>query len=174
MKPLTISNAETMVFGLQAEIRRSHESRYDHRLHAVLLVAQGMTCPEVARLLGDAPRTVEYWVNRFEQRGLAGLAESERPGRPRFLSGLQLLAVNAALRKSPEAFGLSGHLWDGKALSAFIKQAFQVDLGVRQCQRLFRKLGFRLRKPRPLIAHADPELQGQYKKTTGPQPQRRG
>ncbi|MBW1953883.1 MAG: winged helix-turn-helix domain-containing protein, partial [Deltaproteobacteria bacterium] len=37
--------------------------------------------------------------------------------------------------------------------------------GVRQCQRLFRKMGFRLRKPRPLIAHADPEMQRQYKKT---------
>jgi hypothetical protein len=31
-------------------------------------------------------------------------------------------------------------------------------------------MGFRLRKPRPLIAHADPELQRQYKKTGGTQP----
>ncbi len=36
------------MLGLQDEIRRSEESRYDHRLHGVLLVAQGMTCPEVA------------------------------------------------------------------------------------------------------------------------------
>ncbi len=36
-----------------------------------LKVAQGMTCPEVARLLGDAPRSVEYWVGRFE-RGRSG------------------------------------------------------------------------------------------------------
>jgi hypothetical protein len=49
---------------LQDEIRRSEESRYDHRLHGVLLVAQGLTCPEVASLLGDVPRTVEYWELR--------------------------------------------------------------------------------------------------------------
>jgi len=55
MRPLTISDA-TSVLSLQQEIQRSEESRYDHRLHGVLLVAQGMTCPEVARLLGDAPR----------------------------------------------------------------------------------------------------------------------
>jgi len=40
-----------MVLGLQDEIRRSEESRYDHRLHGVLLVAQGLTCPQVSRLL---------------------------------------------------------------------------------------------------------------------------
>jgi hypothetical protein len=73
MKPLTITDASTMLLGLQDEIRRSEESRYDHRLHGVLLVAQGMSCPEVSRLLGDAPRTVEYWVGRFEAQGLAGL-----------------------------------------------------------------------------------------------------
>lgn len=78
MRPLTISDADMIVLGLQDEIRRSEESRYDHRLHGVLLVAQGMTCPEVAGLLGDAPRTVEYWVRRFEQDGLAGLTEGER------------------------------------------------------------------------------------------------
>jgi len=67
MKPLTIADASTIVLGLQDEIRRSEESRYDHRLHGVLLVAQGMSCPEVSRLLGDSPRTVEYWVGRFEE-----------------------------------------------------------------------------------------------------------
>ncbi len=54
MNPLTIADAATMVLGLQDEIRRSEESRYDHRLHGVLLVAQGLTCPEVSQLLGDA------------------------------------------------------------------------------------------------------------------------
>ena len=90
MKPLTIADAPTIVLGLQDEIRRSEESRYDHRLHGVLLVAQGMSCPQVSRLLGDSPRTVEYWVRRFEERGLAGLVEGERSGRPRRLNDKQL------------------------------------------------------------------------------------
>ena len=81
MKPLTIKDAETVILGLQDEIRRSAEARYDHRLHGVLLVAQGLSCPQVAHLLGDAPRTVEYWVQRFEKEGLSGLVEGERPGR---------------------------------------------------------------------------------------------
>jgi hypothetical protein len=55
MKALKISDAQLMILGLQDEIRRSEDSRYDHRLHAVLLVAQGKRCREVANLLGDAP-----------------------------------------------------------------------------------------------------------------------
>lgn len=165
MKPLTISDARTIVLGLQDEIRRSEESRYDHRLHGVLLVAQGMTCPAVGRLLGDGPQTVRDWVRRFEGKGLAGLADGERPGRPRRLSDRQLAAVKAVLRQTPASVGLTGNLWDGKTLSAFIKRRCDVSLGVRRCQALFKEFGFRFRKPRPLIARADPAVQASYKKT---------
>jgi hypothetical protein len=52
-RPLIVDDAQKMLLALQDEIRRSEEARYDHRLHGVLLVAQGMKAPEVARLLGD-------------------------------------------------------------------------------------------------------------------------
>ena len=41
MRPLSISHS-TSVLSLQQEIQRSEESRYDHRLHGVLLVAHGL------------------------------------------------------------------------------------------------------------------------------------
>jgi len=163
MKPLTINDPD-IILGLQDEIRRSEKSRYDHRLHGVLLVAQGMTCPEVAKLLGDAPRSVQYWLKRFEQDGLAGLSEQERSGRPSSLNERQLAVIGRALRQASVAHGLSGNLWDGKTLATFIEERYGISLGVRQCQRLFRQLGFRLRKPRPAIALADAELQKRHKK----------
>jgi len=166
MKPLTIADSATIILGLQDEIRRTEESRYDHRLHGVLLVAQGMTCPEVAALLGDAPRTVEYWIRGFEEKGLAALREGERSGRPRRLSEKHLRGINTALRRMPRELGLSANLWDGKTLAAWIEREYGIDLGVRQCQRLFRQLGFRLRKPRPAIAQADPERQKAHKKNS--------
>jgi transposase len=174
MKPLTIPDKEEMILALQDEIRRSEPARYDHRLHGVLLVAEGLSCPEVANLLGDAPRTVEYWVHRFDEHGFAGLADGERAGRPRRLSNEQVELVQRALRQPPSAVGLSGGIWDGKTLSAFLDKRFGVRLKVRQCQRLFRHLGFRLRKPRPLIAHADAQAQAAYKKTppVGKRPRR--
>ena len=165
MRPLRISDTAS-VLGLQQEIQRSEESRYDHRLHGVLLVAQGMTCPEVARLLGDAPRSVEYWVHRFDRQGLAGLTEGERPGRPRRLEDKHVKEINRVLRAKPSDAGMRVNLWDGKTLSAWIDKTYGVQLGVRQCQRLFRQLEFRLRKPRPVLARADPARQKKHKKNS--------
>lgn len=167
MKPLTISDAASIVVGLQQEIQRSKESRYDHRLHGVLLVAQGLTCPDVGRLLGDAPRTVEYWVRRFEDQGLAGLTEGERAGRPPRLNAAQMREVNRVLRDRPTDAGMPVNLWDGKTLAAWIEKTYGIQLGVRQCQRLFRQFGFRLRKPRPVIAKANPARQKAHKKNSG-------
>lgn len=164
MKKLTIPNPQQAIIVLQDEIRRSKDARYDHRLHAILLVAQGMACSEVARLLGDGVRTVQLWVHKFENEGLSGLQDKSRPGRPPKLTEKQLAEISRALRSTPEEYGLNRHLWDGKMLSAFILQQYSVTLGVRQCQRLFRQLGFRYRKPRPLIAGTDPEVKEEFKK----------
>lgn len=164
MKKAKISDAETIIHILQDEIRRSYEARYDHRLHAILMVAHGMSCRNVSELLGDSPRSVAYWVQRFEKEGLAGLADAERPGRPTRLDGVQIDQIQAALRLKPADFGFTANLWDGKLLSHFINQQFGIPIGVRQCQRIFRQLDFRLRKPRPVIAKADPGLQADFKK----------
>ena len=152
MKKLTIADADIMILGLQDEIRRSQDSRYDHRLHAVLLIAQGMSCPEIGRLLGDAPRTIEYWVHRFEEEGLSGLVDLERPGRPSRLGDEEYRVIGEVLRLSPLDVGMGTNLWDGKTLSEFIQSRYRISLGVRQCQRLFRQLGFRMRKTLPVGA----------------------
>jgi transposase len=166
MRKLEIENAGLMHIAIQDEIHRSEESRYDHRLHGILLVCAGLSCYEVANLFGHSPRTVQYWVQRFERSGFAGLQEGERSGRPAVLDEATVRKVGADLRGDPRAFGYAQNLWDGKLLSHHLAEKYGVQLGVRQCQRLFHKLDFRRRKPRPLIAKADPEAQRAYKKTT--------
>lgn len=79
--------------------------------------------------------------------------------------------MEVALRRTPVDYGLPAQLWDGPLLSAFLQKELGVTLKVRQCQRLFRQLGFRLRKPRPQVAQSDPQLQAVVKKT--PRPGRR-
>ena len=70
------------------------------------------------------------------------------------------------LRARPSDAGMRVSLWDGKTLSAWIEKTYGIQLGVRQCQRLFRQLDFRLRKPRPLLARADPSRQKVHKKNS--------
>ena len=147
------------------EIRRSDESKYDHRLHGILLVANGMSPYRVSDVMGDSPRSVENWVNSFLKDGFDSLREPRRPGRPPRLSDI-MDEIAEDLRKNPMDLGYSRNLWDGKLLSHHIKKRYDMDIGTRQCQRIFHKLGFRLRKPRPLIAKGDAEKKVEFKKNS--------
>lgn len=173
MKPLTLSNPE-IIFGIQDEIRRTEEARYDHRLHAVLLIGQGMTCPQVAKKFGDARGSVRNWVNQFEKDGFAGLVDGERCGRPPRLNEKQLQEVGRVLCRTPAEAGIDQNFWDGKSLVQFIKNRYGKVFGVRQCQRMFHKLGFRLRKPRPMVAFPDPVAREELKKTSKNPKERKG
>ena len=165
MRRLEIRDADIMRIAVQQEIHRSEESRYDHRLHGVLLCCSGLSCYQVAAYFGQSPRTVQHWVRRFERSGLAGLQEQPRPGRPGRLDAATRERLARDLRTPPQTLGYAQALWDGRLLSHHIAKTCGLRVGIRQCQRLFRQFGFRRRKPRPVIAKADPQAQRAYKKT---------
>lgn len=147
MRKLQIDDRGVMRIAIQQEIGRSGESRYDHRLHGLLLLAAGHSCREVAELFGEDDTTVQRWVHRVQQGGLGALRESERPGRPRSLDSQQWRELQVDLQKSPREFGLTTTIWDGGTLAEHLKRRFAVQLGVRQCQRIFRQMGLGGRIP---------------------------
>lgn len=165
MRKLEIKDPEIMQIAVQQEILRSEESRYDHRLHGILLLCSGLSCSDVANLLGHGVRTIQYWGRKFEESGFAGLEDTPRPGRPSIIDENIRQKIDIDLRNSPRDFGYSQNLWDSKLLSHHLSKHYGFKLGERQCRRLFHQLGFRRRKPRPLISKADPEAQKKYKKT---------
>ena len=164
-----ILDKEIMAIAVRQEIMRSEESRYDHRLHGVLLVCQGSRCRKVARFLGQDPRTVQPWVKRLNGWGSAGLVEHERPGKPSTIEEERWDRLADDLRKHCKEFGYTQNLWDGKLVSHHLVEQYEVRIGGLQCQRIARQLGFRFRKPRSVIAEADPEAKKTYKEnsTTG-------
>ena len=142
----------------------------------------GTRCQEIAKAIHDYQLKngmQKYLYQRFAHgEGMEGHQEpyialgdetvlEEGMTRSRRLNQQQLEEVGTALRQTPREAGLSGNLWDGKTLAVWIGQQYGITLGVRQCQRLFRQLGFRLRQPRPQIALADAERQKTHKKTPG-------
>lgn len=154
-----------MQVALQQEIQRSEESRYDHKLHGVLLIASGYDSYQVGEMFGQSSTTIQRWVNKFNESGFAGLRDGERPGRPRLLTEKQWEQLEKDVRQPPLNFKLAQSFWDGKLLSQHLHTKYKVEIGVRQCQRMFKMMGFRLRKPRPVIANADPSRQKAFKKT---------
>ena len=133
-------NKDDAMLEIWAEIHRDKFARNEHRLHAVLLVIQGLSCRKVADLLGDSKVTLAYWVRKFKTEGIAGLLEGGQTGRPSRLNTEQIKIVAEALNQTPSHYNLEGDRWTGQRFSLFVKQNFNVDLDVRQCQRLIRTL----------------------------------
>lgn len=75
MRRTSIPDAEVFKAAIQDEISHTPEGRYFHRLHAVLHVLDGASSSDTARLYGDSPRAVEYWVQRLTSKGLSGLLD---------------------------------------------------------------------------------------------------
>jgi transposase len=166
VKKIGIKDAETFIAAIQDEISHTPEGRYFHRLHAILHVFKGASSYYAARLYGDSPRAIEYWVKRMVSGGLSGLEDGHRSGRPTKLSVSQFKKLRSDIRRSPRELGYSQNLWDGLLLSHHIAQQYAVSLGVRQCQRLFHQLGFSLQRPRRQASEADPVQQESFKKTS--------
>ena len=106
MEKLMFDDPEVVKLALQQEISRSPESRYDHRLHGLLFLCQGMSSYEVGNLLGHSPRTIQYWFHRFQEEGLMGLMDAEGRGRRSSLSPRQQKQLEADLRKPPPSWDI--------------------------------------------------------------------
>lgn len=166
MKKLEIVNAKEQSEAIRNEIFRSEESRYDHRLHGLLLVSEGVSCYDAGVMFGEDPRTIERWVKKFNEKGFNSLREGKRTGRPSKLTPKQMDEINSDLRKNPSEFGYEQNLWDGKLLKHHISEKFHIEIGVRTGQMIFHRLEFRRRKPRGVIAKGDPDEQDIFKKNS--------
>ncbi|MEM0136170.1 MAG: hypothetical protein QXU18_13270 [Thermoplasmatales archaeon] len=56
MKKLVISDDRRR--GIIEEIRRNDDSKYDHRLHGILLAANGMSPYGVSRVIENSPKSI--------------------------------------------------------------------------------------------------------------------
>jgi hypothetical protein len=58
------------------------------RAQMVLLAADGVAVREIQRRTGAQRKIVRRWLDRFRDRGIAGLEDLPRPGRPKVFSPL--------------------------------------------------------------------------------------
>lgn len=140
MRRLEIEDRPALVAALEQAARQCRAARLVYRLYSLLLVAEGFSCYRVAGWLGRDPRTVERWVRRYREEGVEALGDGEdRRGRRASLADAQLERLREDLKRSPQAFGYRGE-WCGRLLAGHLKLRYGVALGLRQCQRLLRRL----------------------------------
>jgi transposase len=133
-------DTESLRRSLKTEISRSAEARFLHRLHCLLLVGEGCNRSEIASWFGDDPGSVARWVRHYRAFGVQGLQDDQRSGRPGKLDIDQMKALERDLCQTPGEFAYDEPVWNGKLLAVHIKRRTEVELSVRQCQRLLQQL----------------------------------
>jgi transposase len=93
------------------------------RAQIVLAAAGGRASARIAADLQVGVDTVRKWRGRFAGRGLDGLKDLPRSGRPRRISALDRAAVVALACQLPAATGVPLARWSGPELAAEITKA---------------------------------------------------
>ena len=124
----------------KAIMSSTDESRYLFRVFAVNMVLSGTPASQVGASAGFTKAAVTGWVKAVDEHGFDALRPQRRAGRPSKLSADQLKEIDAVIQADPREYDLK--VWDGPSLSAYIKSRYGIDIGVRQCQRLFHALGY--------------------------------
>ena len=93
------------------------------RAQIVLAAARGRANARIAAGLQVSVDTVRKWRGRFAARGLDGLKDLPRSGRPRRISALDRAAVVALACQLPAATGVPLARWSGPELAVEITKA---------------------------------------------------
>lgn len=125
------------------------------RAHMVLLSSRGYSVPQIAEIYDCDRDTVRAWLKKYLAKGIDGLRDAERPGRPPKGGKAARWALSRAVDMNPTVFGLPITNWTAKALRAIVAP-FGVRLSIFTVRRLLRLLGFRWRRPKLVALKSDP------------------
>jgi transposase len=129
------------------QLSRQAVGRVALRAHMVLLSDRGYSVPEIAEIHDCGCDVVRTWLHRYEQEGVAGLADEPRSGRPPN-DPLARHIVDAQAGQSPEC---SGHVqtgWTVPLLAAFLALRFGLHLSCSTVRRCLKAMHWRWARPR--------------------------
>jgi len=129
--------------------RACADGREKARWHALWLMARPdgpLTAERAAAVVGLSDVWVRKLLHRYNAKGPEALADGRKANGARpTLSDAQQAELFAALQAEPP----DGGLWTGPKAAAFARERFGVAAGPQRGWEWLRRLGFRLKVPRP-------------------------
>lgn len=128
---------------------RSLEARLVKRAKIIIGCLEGKPVSHIARDLKIRPNTVINWRNRFEEKGIDGLYDLPRSGKPSRYGDDFRNQVLAVLEEPPPE---GQAVWDGPAVAEHLKSS------VHAVWRVLRREGICLARQRSWCVSTDPEF----------------
>lgn len=121
IRPRALGGEERGELGREARSRTSGAGRV-RRAQIVMHALEGLKAPEIGARMDLCGATVRHWLKRFNARGLEGLEEDVRTGRPPTYSAEQRSAVIDAALTRPADLGLPFAAWTLDRLVAHLSE----------------------------------------------------
>src|SRR5688572_29702787 len=114
-----VSDEEREELGRRARSRTAAAGLV-RRAQIVMHALEGLKAPEISARMDLCGATVRHWLKRFNARGLPGLEEDVRTGRPPTYSAEQRSVVITAALTRPTELGLPFACWTLDRLVAYL------------------------------------------------------
>lgn len=139
---------------LETSIGAAVTGRARDRLRAIRALAQGHDFVMVADIFEVCERTLERWVEAFNQRGLDGLFDAPRAGAPPKIKPeetkelLELIECPAEVQVTH---------WTGKKFHGFLRDELGIEIGYSTLMAWLHDQDYRLKVPQPWPDRQDEE-----------------
>ena len=101
---------------------RTESARLVERAKMVWLARQGLRVPAIARQLNVHETTVRDWLKRFNAKGLDGLQDEPRSGRPATYTPEQIGEIITAALSDPKSLDLAFGSWTLDRLAVYLNE----------------------------------------------------
>jgi len=128
------------------------------RAQVLLLLADGISLRQIQAQTGMSPRRIQHWKRSWRKKGLDGLLDAPRPGRPKKLTVAKEAAILAATKEHPP--GPVTH-WSTRRL------ARRLGLSNVTVMRVWHKAGLQPHRLRRYMASPDPNFEAKAKDILG-------
>jgi len=133
------------------------DARTYRRVQALLLVAQGRTVAEAARITGVQPWSVYAWIRTYVQTHHPNsVRDRPRSGRPRVARTITDRRLVREFRRDPRRLGYHATGWTVALLADHLREKYDDSLSARTLRRRMRDLDLRWKRPRYVYATKDP------------------
>jgi transposase len=165
---VAITREDHSIGELRREAARAKDGRAARRMLALALVLEGKSRTEAAEQCGMDRQTLRDWVHRYNEEGLAGLADRPLSGRPPRLTPKQMSELREIVEAGADPEKHEVVRFRRIDLCKIAECRFGVRIAERTMGSLLRKLGFGRLSVRPQHPKSDPEAQELYKKLRRP------
>ncbi|HEV2460353.1 MAG TPA: helix-turn-helix domain-containing protein [Ktedonobacterales bacterium] len=172
IRPLTDEEQERLMHLSQS---RTAAVRDVERARIILQSSQGQRVPAIARTLALCEPTVRLWIKRFNERGLAGLADAPHRCRPATYTREQVGLVVATALTDPQALGQPFACWTFARLAVYLQETQDLTMSRSRIHEVLQCEGLRWRTHETWFGQrVDPDFAVKRGQSSGstPSPQR--